>query len=82
MLKKKLISQSKKEMENVTQAKLRIKTLEQPFRKLWELFCLLEVKAIIQVFERGEGTLNDMLLTDYTIQIYTYRVVGHGPLQN
>ena len=34
MLKKKLISQSKKEMENVTQAKLRIKTLEQPFRKL------------------------------------------------
>ena len=47
MLKKKLIRQSKKEMENVTQAKLRIKTLEQPFRKLWELFCLLEVKAII-----------------------------------
>ena len=34
MLKKKLISQSKKEMENVAQAKLRIKTLEQPFRKL------------------------------------------------
>ena len=30
----KLISQSKKEMENVTAAKLRIKTLEQPFRKL------------------------------------------------
>ena len=42
---KNLISRSKKEMESFILAKLRIINWEQPLRKLWELFHLLEVKA-------------------------------------
>ena len=46
-LNEKSISQSKKEMENFIQAKMRIITQEQLLRKLRELFNLLEVKAQI-----------------------------------
>ena len=46
----KLISWFKKEMENFIWAKLRIITQEQHLGKLWEPFCLLEVKAVIKVF--------------------------------
>ena len=45
LARKKLISQSKKEMENFTWVRLRIITQEQPLRMLWELFHSLEVKA-------------------------------------
>ena len=41
------INQSKKEMENFIQAKLRIITQELQIRKLWELFHPLEVKAVL-----------------------------------
>ena len=41
---KKLINRSKKEMERFIQAKLRIITWEQPFRKLREPSRLLEVQ--------------------------------------
>ena len=74
---KKWISWSKEEMENFIWAKLRIIT-QQHLRKLWELFRPLEVKAQLYKFFEKEGcTLNDVLLTVYTIQICKYKVVGH-----
>lgn len=48
----KLTSQSKKEMENFIQAKLRIITWEQPLSKL---FCPLEIKAQLYKFSRQEA---------------------------
>ena len=45
-------------MENFIRGKLRIITQEQPFRKLWELFCLLKVKAY---FETEGCMLNDII---------------------
>ena len=64
----KLISCSKKERNNFIWAKLSIRTWEQQFRKLQELFCPLEVKAqLYKIFETEEDTLNDVLLTVYTI---------------
>ena len=49
---KKLITWSKKKMENFIRAKLRIITREQHLRNLWELFCPLEVKAQLYKFLR------------------------------
>ena len=45
VLTKKLISRSKKEMENFIRDKLRIITWKYTLRKLQELFCPLDVKA-------------------------------------
>ena len=49
---KKLIRQSKKEMENFIWAILRIMTQEQPLRKLRELFHPLEAKEKLYKFLR------------------------------
>ena len=65
----KLISQFKKEMEDFIWAKLRIITRDQHLRKLQELLCPLEVKAQVMFFETEGCTLNDVLVTVYTIQI-------------
>ena len=42
----KLIHWSKKELENFTQANLRIITQEEHLRELWELFHPVEVKTV------------------------------------
>ena len=64
----KLISQSKKEMRNVIQAKLRVITWKRPPRKFWELSHLLEVKAQFYKFFKTESyTLKDVFLTVYII---------------
>ena len=67
---KKLISRSKKEMENFILAKLRIITGEEHLRKLQKLLSQLEVKAQLCKFFETEGcTLNSILLIIYTIHI-------------
>ena len=66
----KLISRSKKEMENFIRAKFEVITQEEHLRKPWELFRQLEVKAQLYKFFETEGcTSNDVLLTVYIIQI-------------
>jgi len=43
-----------------------------------ELFCPLEIQAVIEVFLEMEGwALTYVLLTVYMIQICEYKVVGH-----
>ena len=66
----KLISWSKKGMENFIEAKKRIITWDQQLKKLQELFHPLEVNAqLYKFFETEDCVLNDVLLTVYTIQI-------------
>ena len=66
----KLISWSKKRMENFIEAKKRIITWDQQLKKLQELFHPLEVNAqLYKFFETEDCVLNDVLLTVYTIQI-------------
>ena len=78
------IQTSMKEIKNFIQVILRIITQEWPLRKLWELFCPLEVKAQLSKFFGTEGyTLNDILLIVYTILICKCTVMGHhNALQN
>lgn len=66
----KLISWPKKEVENFIEPNLRILTQKEQLRRLWELFCPLEVKAQLYEFFETEGcTSNNVLLTVYMIQI-------------
>ena len=60
---KKLISWSKKELENFIQAKFDDDNPGRASRKLWGLFYLLEIKAQLHKFFETEGcTSNDALL--------------------
>ena len=64
----KLINQSKKEMRNVTQAKLRVITWKRPPRKFWGLSHPLAVKSHLYKFFKTESyTLNDVFLKVYII---------------
>ena len=66
---KKLISRSKKEMENFIWTKFEDYNPERA-SQLWELFHPLEVNTQLYKFFETEGcTLSDLLLTVYTIQI-------------
>ena len=57
-------------MEILSKPNLKIITLEEHIRKLWELSHPLEVKAqLCKFFETEDCTLNDVLLTVYTIQM-------------
>ena len=54
-------------MENFIQAKFE---QEEHLRKLWKMFCTLEVKAQLYKFSETEGcTSNDVFLAVYIIQI-------------
>ena len=66
-----------KEKETLFETNWRIITGDRPLRNPQELFCLLEVKTQLHKIFETETTLDDILLTVYTIQIWKYKVLGH-----
>ena len=71
-------SQSKTELENFIRVKLRIITWERVFQKALRTVPLVEVKAVMHVFETKCFILNDVL-TVYTPQICMYKASGGHP---